>query len=153
MYAVRRLFFNEVINSQELKDCVKDFVKNGGNLFDCVLESLNNGFSLSFGNDGLRIGISVRILVFASFAAAVAIARPNSGAVAAAKASLEVSTLVLCAGKENGFVKIRTISAATAGVHLPCAIFAGATVHCNVLGNNGKGNGKGRKYHDNGQKQ
>ena len=121
-YKRKGLFVDKLVNSEELKDCVKDFVKNSGNLFDCVLESFNESLPLRLGDNGFRIGVGLLTLVFAGFAAAVAVARPDSRAFAAAEAALKVSVLVLGAGKQEGLVNIRAISAAMAAVRNSCAV-------------------------------
>ena len=127
--------FNDSVKLEEAEDCVENLIENGGNLFDCVLESVDDCFPLLFRNNGFDFVIA-RLLVLVFATGASTFTRPNAAAFAAANTALVMTVFALCAGKKIGFIKIRTLNATMATVGDSCAIRAGAILHFDFFGKN-----------------
>lgn len=142
----QHLFFDDFVDSQEIEDRIKEHIKNSGNLLNDILEDLYDVFSCFFGNNRL-VYIVVLVDISLTARAVTAAVRPDSVAVAAAEASLEVTALVFRTAAKIGCIKICAVCAAVAAARDLGAVGTGTRGICAVNGKNTEANRETGKNH------
>ena len=97
-----------------------------------VLENLNDVFSCLFGNERFVVIVGVDVDISLTARAVTAAVRPDTVAVTAAEAALEITAFVLCAAAKIGRIKIRAVCTAMTAVGNLCTVGTGALGCCSV---------------------